>query len=154
VTALLDQVAFNAGCIDVCVANMAGIVSSDPLSPAAATPMHHRRSTTMMSVDNPALGGRAPAALEAEITNVIALSFPLLSMMLQSAEIIGAAKSAGCIRALLDGFSRCGRPESLYGHFCRVRCMSCRVTSLFVWVSCGAVVATSHAMLSTRRLDS
>ena len=145
------QAAFRAGCVEVLLDNLGTTRASvGPGGGAGSSSGALRRSTVLGSgtpgtpstpgslgtpypFATPALAGAGAGAgagasaggpsraSDADVVTVITNSFQLLTIMLVSPEIVAAAKAAGCIPAILEGYKRCARSRSLQGFFCQVR---------------------------------
>jgi hypothetical protein len=141
----LPQAAFRAGCVDVVLNNLTASNKPSSSAPAGVGAGASRRSVVAGSPSTPStpgtmstpfafaspIVGAAPSggsssgsgasrASDADVVTVITNSFHILTLLLVSPEIVAAAKAAGCISAILEGYKRCARSRSLQGYFCQV----------------------------------
>ena len=61
------------------------------------------------------------AASDSDAVATIAATFQILTLLLVSADVVAAAKAAGCVQACLAGYKRCARTAALQTQFCTVR---------------------------------
>ena len=114
------QLLVAGGAIDVVLANLSGKVATEAAVSPAPTDAAARGaipSFVPKQAAAPVATSRQRFKPEDDV-KLAAANFLLLVRMLDSADTIALAKSKGCVRAILDCFTRCKRAPQLVDLFC------------------------------------